>query len=568
MKNSSKFGAASCRLCAWVLGVVSVLVSLPADAEAVLYRNARVYTVDALRPWASAIAVEDGHIVAVGDDAELASWRAGDARVVDLQGHFVMPGFHDAHVHPILGGLKYRGFWIGPEVPAAEVPARVAARLQSAPGEGTLVGEGVFSGAFVDLRALDAVAPQRPVVLYTFGGHSAWVNSAALRAAGIDRDTPAPEGGAIGRDATGELLGYFADEAMTLLRPVLPAAPVDVATRLAVAREVTRHMSRLGITAFKDAMVEEDDLRAYRELERRGELHQRIAAAIRLSGLSLSPAGQAAARALVQRRADYRSAQLHPDFVKVFLDGGPGTMALLAPTPLNPQTRPLIDGTALDALVAEYDRQGVSVMAHAHGDGAIRAFIGAVVAARRANGPGVRHHVAHCSSIHPQDVPRLIAADVVCDFSPYIWFPSPLVEGARPVLGDARMERLYPASMLIAGGATLAAGSDWAYDNAELDPLPFLEALVTRRDPSGRTSGTWGAQWTLSVPQAIAVFTINGARALRLEAETGSLEPGKRADFVVLDRNLLEIDPRTIHHARVLMTVFDGRIVHEAQPEK
>jgi hypothetical protein len=109
---------------------------------------------------------------------------------------------------------------------------------------------------------------------------------------------------------------------------------------------------------------------------------------------------------------------------------------------------------------------------------------------------------------------------------------------------------------------------DWAYDNAELDPLPFLEALVTRRDPSGRTSGTWGAQWTLSVPQAIAVFTINGARALRLEAETGSLEPGKRADFVVLDRNLLEIDPRTIHHARVLMTVFDGRIVHEAQPEK
>jgi predicted amidohydrolase YtcJ len=222
---------------------------------------------------------------------------------------------------------------------------------------------------------------------------------------------------------------------------------------------------------------------------------------------------------------------LHPDFVKVFLDGGPGTMALLEPTPLNPQTRPLIDGATLDALVADYDRQGVSIMAHAHGDAAIRGFIDAVMAARRANGTGVRHHVAHCSSIHPQDVSRLVAADVVCDFSPYIWFPSPLVEGARPVLGDAHMERLYPASMMVAGGATLAGGSDWGYDNADLNPLPFLEALVTRRDPSGRTPGTWGAQWTISVPQAITVFTLNGARALRLEAETGSLEPGKRADF-------------------------------------
>ena len=558
-------GSSACPLYALALCAISLLAPLPASAEAVLYRNARVYTVDAARPWASAIAVEDGHIVAVGDDAELASWRGGEARVVDLQGRFVMPGFHDAHVHPILGGLKYRGFWIGPEVPAADVPARVAARLESDPGKGTLVGEGVFSGAFIDLKALDAVAPQRPVVLYTFGGHSAWVNSAALRAAGIDRDTPAPAGGAIARDASGELLGYFADEALTLLRPVLPPGPVDFATRLDVAREVTAQMSRLGITAFKDAMVEEDDLRAYRELERRGELHQRVATAIRISGLNLSPAGQEAARGLVKRRADYRSALLHPDFVKVFLDGGPGTMALLEPTPLNPQTRPLIDGAALDALVADYDRQGVSIMAHAHGDAAIRAFIDAVVAARRANGTGVRHHVAHCSSIHPQDVSRLVAADVVCDFSPYIWFPSPLVEGARPVLGDAHMERLYPSSMMVAGGATLAGGSDWGYDNADLNPLPFLEALVTRRDPSGRTQGTWGAQWTISVPQAITVFTLNGARALRLEAETGSLEPGKRADFVVLDRNLLDIDPRTIHEARVLMTVFDGRTVYEAQ---
>lgn len=564
-----------------LLLLAAVVISVPGHAQHsagreatgadAVYRNGAIYTLDELRPWAEAIAVRDGRIVAVGNDAEVAARVGKGTRIVDLDGRFVLPGFRDSHVHPILGGLKTRGLFVHPDLDAEAAAAVIGDYARAHPGQRIIVARGFGSQLKPHRSVLDRQVPDRPVFVEGFSGHSLWLNSAALALAGIDRNTATPAGGAIIRDEPdGEPTGLLVDTAAYLAQAVMPDARPTLAEKVAVGRRVLAEMSRYGITAFKDAIVDEDVLAVYRTLEREGALHQRVAAAILVSGFGLTPEQEAEARRLVERRGQYRSRLIDPDFVKLFLDGVPPAMALIDPPPTipDPMTEPLIRGAELQRTLAAYDAQGIGVMAHAHGDAAIRAFLDALAGVRRDRpGPGPAHQVAHCSTIRAADAERLRELGAVCEMSPYIWFPSPLMQAASGVLGHDLTLRAYPAGTVTAAGGPLAAGSDWAYDNLDLNPLPYLEALVSRRDPLDRTEGVLNPDQALSVAQAIRTFTLNGALAMGAADVGGSIEPGKQADVVVLDRNLFSVPVDDISEARVEFTVFDGRIVYQRSTE-
>jgi predicted amidohydrolase YtcJ len=530
----------------------------------IIYHNAIIYTVNPLRPWAESLVVRNGKIVAVGSNEEIDNEIGNETIKIDLGGRFVLPGFHDSHVHPITGGLKTRGLFVHPESNADGVAKIIADYAYNNPNVKIIIAKGFGAQVVAHRTILDNVVSDRPVFIEGFGGHSVWLNSSALALAGINKNTVTPEGGAIIRDEnTGDPTGLLIDSAAFLAHKVMPREKVGFTEKIEIGNEVLERMTTYGITSFKDAMVEEEILAVYNELEKKGELNHRIAAAILISGFGLDKDGEVKARKLLKSRHNYQTSLINPNFVKVFLDGVPPAMALLDPPPSikEPMTRPFVKRPQLDKLVSELDTAGVSVMVHAHGDAAIREFLDAVENTRRHNGKGVTHHIAHCSTIRHDDALRLRFLGVVCEMSPYIWFPSEGMKAASAILGEALIRRAYAAGTVVAAGGSLAAGSDWAYDNLDLNPLPYLEALVSRKDPFGRTPGQFNPDQALSVAQAIKTFTLNGAIAMGTEKETGSIEKGKLADFIVLDKNLFNIPVDSISDVNVDLTIFDGRVI-------
>lgn len=529
-----------------------------------IYFNAKAYTGNHMAPWVEAIAVDDGVIIATGDNETIKKLANRKTEKVDLGGRFVMPGLHDSHVHPIHGGLNTSGLFVHPDLKAEEAAAIIGAYAKAHPDVAIIVGSGFGPEVDAHKKYLDAVVPDRPVFVSGAGGHTLWLNSKALELAGITAETKTPEGGLIARDpATGEPTGLLVDSAAVLARSVIPEPAAGKKEKLAAARDALAKLTSFGVTSFKEAGVDAESLEVYGALEKEGALHQRIAASIRLRSLGMSPEEIATAHALVKNRDAYRTAYINPNFVKIFLDGVPPAMAVIDPPPTieDPMTRPYIRRPELDKLIGEMDALGVGVMAHAHGDAAIREFLDAIEAVREANGPGVTHQIAHCSMIRSDDAARLESLDAVCEMSPYIWFPSPLLDGAAQVMGDAIMSRAYPASTIVETGDRLAAGSDWAFDNLDLNPLPYLEAFVTRKDPFDRNPGMFVPDQAISVAQAIHAFTLGGAVVMEAEKREGTIEVGKVADFIALDRNLFEIPATEISDAKVDYTIFDGRIV-------
>ncbi|MEZ5500527.1 MAG: amidohydrolase [Steroidobacteraceae bacterium] len=534
----------------------------PADTVLI---NGRVYTVNPARPWAEAIAIRAGKIVALGSTQDVVRLSGKGTEKIDLAGQFVMPGLIDSHVHPLLGGLKFTGFFIHPDLSTEGVVEKLAAYAAEHTDFPVIVGQGFGYQVDANRKYIDRVISDRPVFVKSFGGHSLWLNSAALSLAHIDRHTSAPADGVIVRDdKTGEPTGLLLDSAMELAEPFLKEEQPGFEEKYAIVREVLGEMSSYGITGAQDAMVLDGDaLAVYQMMADKGELPLRIAAAILYSSPNFGTKNQSeVAIELLSGAAAHSSQYVNPRFIKIFLDGVPPAVSLLDPPAAiaAATVEPYYDEPALNALVADMDRRGIGVVAHAHGDKAIRRFLNAVELARRSNPDGPVHHIAHCSMISPDDMPRLQKLRTVCEMSPYLWFPSATADAAAGLLGEALMRRVYPAGMVTRAGGIVAAGSDWAYDNLDLNPFPYLEAFVTRRSPFGKHDGVLGPDQALTLPQAIAVFTINGATAMGSQAVTGSIETGKAADLVVLDQNLFEIEPDRISETRVVMTLMDGRI--------
>lgn len=524
----------------------------------------RVFTADAALTVAEAVGVTGGRIAAVGTAAEARDWVEPGTRVLDLEGRTVLPGFQDAHLHPADGGLSELECSLYRAGSREECVAEVARYAAANPALEWVVGGGwsidSFPGGTPSRADLDAVVPDRPVYLENRDGHGAWVNSAALARAGLTRGTPDPADGRIERDAGGEPQGTLHEGAMKLVSDLLPAVSEDD-WEAAILR-AQEELHALGITAWQEAAVRPELDRAYRALAERDVL------TMRMEGNLLWERGRDEAEQLeelVARRDEGLIGRLRLRGAKIFADGvlENFTGALLEPYVGSDTTGiSMHDPDELARIVTALDARDFQVHLHTIGDRAVRDALDAIEAARRANGrQDARHHLAHLQLVHPDDLPRFAALGVIANVSAYWACRDAYVEElTEPFIGPERSARMYPFGSLHRAGARLAFGSDWTVSTP--NPLLQIEVAVTRVAPDTRDEEPLLPEEALDLPTALATFTAGSAYVNFLEAETGTVEPSKLADLVVLDRDVLDPGAGPVGDARVLLTLVDGEAVY------
>ncbi|MFE4551361.1 amidohydrolase [Streptomyces sp. NPDC056785] len=522
-------------------------------------------------PTVTPVAVTGDRITAVGAPArELTGPRT---EVVDLAGRLLLPGFQDAHLHPVPAGLELTQCDLTGARTAEETVRAVRAYADAHPGREWITGGGwsmeAFEGGTPTKEVLDAVVPDRPVYLPNRDHHGAWANSRALELAGVTRATPDPADGRFERDASGEPTGMLQEGAMRYVgRLAPPATPAD---RLAALLYAQRQLHALGITAWQDALVGaflgmEDPSDAYVTAAREGSLTARVVGALwwdRERGAEQIPE-------LVARRAALSHGRFRAGSVKLMLDGVAenGSAALLDPyldtcgcATANRGTS-FIDPARLPSYVTELDALGFQCHFHALGDRAVRDALDAVEAARKANGPSdTRPHLAHLQVVHPDDVPRFARLGATANIQPLWAAHEPQMDELTiPFLGSERAGRQYPFGSLLRSGARLAAGSDWPVSSP--DPLQGIHVAVNRVTPGG-TGPVFLPAERLGLTAAFTAYTAGSAYANHLD-DTGTVRAGSLADLVVLDRDPYAGPPGEIGATGVALTYVGGERVHEA----
>ena len=542
-------------------------------AADLLFTNGPVFTGGSPGTANRAVAVRAGRVVALDDDARaLAGPRTQE---VDLAGRLLIPGFQDAHVHAVSGGLELGQCDLAEVTDPAELFRRIGAYAADHPRATWVSGAGwsleSFPGGLPTAALLDQVVPDRPAFLLNRDHHGAWVNSRALQLAGLTADTPDPADGRIERDALGNPTGMLQEGAVNLvaaLRPPSTQADLDAALTRA-----QRKLHSLGITAWQDALVGAalgmpDNYETYRRAAASGTLTARVRGALWWD----RDRGAEQIEELLERREHGRTGRFDPGSVKIMQDGiiENGTAALLDPY-LDPcgcaqqgSGLSFVDPGLLPDYVTALDRHGFQVHFHALGDRAVREALDAVEAARSAHrddaagAPAGRHHLAHLQVVHPDDVPRFHALGATANIQPLWAAHEPQMDDlAIPVLGPERSTWQYPFAALLRSGATLAAGSDWPVSSP--DPIAGIHVAVNRAHPD-HTGEPFLPDQRLTLAEALTAYTAGSARTNHLD-DTGSIRPGHRADLVVLDRNPFDHPAPQIHRTRVLATYVDGEQV-------
>jgi predicted amidohydrolase YtcJ len=543
-------------------------MTVDAHADLVLM-GGRVATMDAARRFTSALAVLDGRIVAVGPDAAVRAHIGPSTRVIELRGRTVTPGFQDAHVHPVHGGLARLRCELHDTRGREALLAVIAEYAAANPDLPWIVGGGWymadFPGGLPRKEDLDAIVPDRPVILTNRDGHGAWANSRALEVAGVTRDTADPADGRIERDPDGSPTGALHEGAQDLVHRFTPDdTPADLEEALRLGQA---YLHSLGITAWQDAIVQpETEERAYVALASRGELTARVVGAMWWERAR----GAEQIEEFVERRRVTSIGRYQATSIKLMMDGvlENYTGAMLDPY-LDADGRATdnrgllqIDPAGLGSWVPTLDALGFQAHFHAIGDGAVRAALDAVAAARAANGPSdTRPHIAHIQVIHPDDIRRFATLDVAANAQPY-WacHEGQMDELTIPFLGE-RWRWQYPFRSLRAAGAVLAMGSDWSVSTP--DPLLEMEVAVERvADESRGVREPFLPDERIELIDALAGFTAGSAYVNHLD-ETGTLEVGKLADLAVLDRDLFDRAAGAIGEAQVVGTFVEGRSVYE-----
>jgi predicted amidohydrolase YtcJ len=536
-------------------------VTAPAD---LVLMGGSVFTADAALSVAEALAVRGVRIVWAGPAAEAAEHVGPATRVLELKGRTVLPGFQDAHCHPAEGGVESLRCTLNDcnsrEACLEEIARYAAANTDLEWVEGSGWSIDSFERGTPSRHDLDAILPDRPAFFVNRDGHGGWVNSRALERAGVTRETPDPSGGRIERDADGEPQGTLHEEAMDLVWDLVPPTTPDEWKTGILRAQAAFHA--LGITAWQDARIDGPEmLAAYRAVAERGEL------TIRAEGNLLwdRARGEEQVEDLVEMRADGSLGRLRIRGAKIFADGvlENFTGALLEPyVGTDNYGISMLEREELERAVVVLDAHGFQVHLHTIGDRAVRDALDAIEAAERANGRrDARHHLAHLQLVHPDDLHRFAELGVAGNVSPYWACRSGYVdELTEPFIGPERSARMYPFGSLLRAGARLAFGSDWTVSTA--DPLAQVEVAVTRISPETRGVEPLLPEEAIDLPTALATFTAGSAYVNFLEAETGTIEPSKLADLVVLDRDILDPGSGPIGDARVLLTLVEGEAVY------
>jgi len=529
--------------------------SLAGQPASIVFENAVIYTGDAKQPRASAIAVGGERILAVG--AAVSEHLSPETRRIDLKGATVLPGLIDAHAHMRgLGGLlESRDLRFTPTV--AEV-ARYVAELAATTPKGQWItarnwDQTNWGGALPSAADLDRAAPAHPVYLTRVDGHAAWVNSAALKQAGITAATPDPPGGKILRDGQGNPTGVLVDRAMGLVRSKIPAPTfAQIKKQLELA---ARECARLGLTGVHDAGVSADDLRAYRELIAEDRFPLRVYAMI---------GGDGALWKEYLERGPETGAKLTVRAIKLYADGALGSRgaALWQDYSDDPGNTGLLLTTKedIERVARQAAARGFQVCTHAIGDRANRIVLDAYAAALGGKNDK-RFRVEHAQIVSLPDF-RLFAEFSIIASIQATHATSDMRWIAQRI-GPDRVAGAYAWQRFLNLGVPVANGSDFPVE--EPNPMLGLYASITRQDPKGEPPGGWMPDQRMSREQALHSFTLGAAYAAFEENSKGSLEAGKLADFIVVDRDIMKVAPAEIAKARVRMTVLGGRIVHEAE---
>lgn len=548
---------------AWLLALSSTAGCERRPPADVVFRDGPVYTVDSLRPHANAVAVADTRIVYVGDDSGVERFIGPSTRIVELRGRMLLPAFHDSHVHPVTAGMRMTGCALDDLTSAAQVADSIARCARAHPDDRWFRGHGwqlpVFPHANPGRAVLDSLIPDRPAYVRAADGHSAWVNSRALALAHVTARTPDPPNGRIERDSSGNPSGTLREDAADLVSTILP--PVTGADRVAALERALRLANSLGIVAMQEASADSDILAAYRTLDQRHALTARVVASLYVD----PAAGVAQIPELIRLRGYFAGDRLRATSAKIFADGviESHTAALLEPYADTHRRGPAnLSPDAFDTLVTALDGAGFQVHVHAIGDRAVHMALDAIAAAQHANGKrDARDHIAHLEMIDTLDLPRFRALGVYANFQAlWAYRDRYIAELTEPVLGPERSSRLYPLGSVAAAGGTIVGGSDWGVTS--LNPLEAIQVGVTRRAPNAPAGEAWLPRERVSLARMIAAYTIEGARLAFDEHITGSIETGKAADLIVLDRDLFAIPPEQISRTRVLLTLLDGHVVY------
>jgi predicted amidohydrolase YtcJ len=579
------------------LALVSQAATAAASAD-LAYRNGHVYTVDAKDSVQQALAILNGRIVYVGNDAGIDAYIGRRTRVVDLHGRMLMPGLVDGHMHPMMGGVSLLKCNLNYErLTASQMQARIQTCLDKTrerEPDGWLEVVNWFqeamlpAGTVATHAVLDALKTSRPIFVRSSFGHTGLINGRAIQLAGIGKGTQDPPHGHLGRDSAGAPTGLLDDAAQRLADHLIPPAlPEDNVRAVKAALDAAR---KQGITSFLDARATEAILAAFATVEHQGGLTARAHFAVLVEPAAGADPQKVVARLVkLQQRYDQGPVAVRPAMtvrnVKLFLDGVISAPALSGAV-LEPywlpsdgapnaawqpsQNRgPAVYFTApvLKALLIAVSRAGFEAHMHADGDRAVREGLDAV-AALRSELPGrdIRIGIAHDEILDPADFPRFKQLNVIPVLS-FQWEKQApdTVDNLEKYLGPNRYKLVEPAGFLADAGARIAYGSDWPVD--PLDEWLALKVGITRTDiPTAAAEylERLGDDKGLSRQQVLRAITMNSSYELHQDAETGSLETGKLADLIVLDRNVLEIPEDQIADTKVMQTVVGGRIVYSA----
>jgi predicted amidohydrolase YtcJ len=536
--------------------------SRPASAVAdLIVTNARIYTVDESRPVVEALAVRGGRILFAGSAREAMALRGSATRVLDLDGRTVIPGMVDAHAHLLGLGEMLRNVDLVGTRSYDEVIARTAARAKTLPAGAWVLGRGWDQNQWGDTRfpthdALSRAIPDHPVVLGRIDGHAVLANAAAMRAAGITAATKDPEGGRIVRDAQGNPTGVFVDNAEGLVTRAMADLSRDE-KRTAIRNAITE-MHRWGLVGMHDAGAGAEVLGIYEELGKAGQLDLRLYAMI-------ADDSAAIARAFAQGpRSGLYDDHLWIRSVKLYADGALGSRgaALLEPYTDDPGNTGLLVSAPrhIEAVAERALRAGFQVNTHAIGDRGNRLVLDAYEAALKAV-PAADHRfrVEHAQILNHQDIPRFAELGVIPSMQAVHQTSDMYWAGNR--LGVGRLLGAYAWRSLLATGVPVPNGSDFPVE--QVNPLLSFHSAVTRQDANNWPAGGWHAEQRMTREEALKSMTIWPAYAAFQEPVMGSLTPGKHADFVVLDRDIMTVGDADILGTRVLATYIGGKAVYE-----
>jgi predicted amidohydrolase YtcJ len=536
--------------------ILAAVMSHPAD---LILTSGRIWTADPERPQAEALAAREGRLIAVGSNGEISKLRGPHTKVIDARGRRVVPSFIDSHTHMSSGGFNLLALDLRHTKDPEDFTHQLMVFAAKKPH-----GQWLTDGAWdhqqwnpprLPTKALlDAATEDRPTCLARQDGHMIVCNSLALELAGITKETPDPQGGVIVRDSSGEPTGVLKDAAMDAIWSVRPArTQVELVEALQAAM---RHAASVGVTSVQDLPGNAGDLAAWKKLRDAGELTVRVNYRPSLTNW------ETAAKARSEMKNDD---WLRVGGVKGFADGslGSSTALFFAPYSDDPQNSGVFNAEAIplermEERVAGADLAGLQVEIHAIGDRANAAILDLYERVLAANGPKDRRfRIEHAQHLRPADIPRFARLSVIASMQPY----HAIDDGrwAERRIGAERCRTTYAFRSLLDSGARLAFGSDW--DVAPLSPIAGMDAAVNRRTIDGANPGGWFPQQRISPVEALSAYTSGAAYAAFEEKEKGSLTRGRLADFVVLSRDVLSIDPSEIVKTQVDLTVVGGRVV-------